>query len=176
MPLSVSSMHGVHTVFTETGEGRPIQRQLITPATPGCCFCFGVHVGALGVRSSSAALASARPPAPDTSRCTRRACAQKQARGGQIGQFRQSESQPICQHITGRRSVVTDLSRAPVCPSRFVCLARCLCDRPHYQSASPGPRTWHSARIDPIGSKRACSPRQARISAWRPEVQTSPQK
>src|SRR5260370_39328517 len=27
------------------------------------------------------------------------------------------------------------------------------------QSASPTPRTWRSPRIDPIGSKRACSPR-----------------
>jgi hypothetical protein len=33
MPMTVNSIDGVHTVFTETGESGSIQRQLITPPT-----------------------------------------------------------------------------------------------------------------------------------------------
>ena len=34
MPITVNSIGGMHKAFTETGENRSIQRQLITPATP----------------------------------------------------------------------------------------------------------------------------------------------
>jgi hypothetical protein len=44
-------------------------------------------------------------------------------------------------------------------------LAWYACDRRQPQSASPAPRTWCSPRIDPIGSKGACSPRPVRTSA-----------
>jgi len=52
MPITVNSIGGMHKAFTETGENRSIQRQLITPAT----------------QPSSATAASCTPPPQPRSR------------------------------------------------------------------------------------------------------------
>ena len=52
------------------------------------------------------------------------------------------------------------------CPGRGVCCTCYVCVRRRNQSASPAPWTWRVPRIDPWGSKRACSPRPTQIQAW----------